>query len=241
MRGGIAIAFAAGCSFSPGAAQTGSGDDSMIDAPASIDAPVCVVQTDASTTASNAIGNPDANGAVELPPLACQPDEVIIGAAFFITPNNPPGMWNQRVATATRLICGHLTRSLDGAYHVMRSAMTPETAQASCNMWMPGVLSNEALCADGQVVVGVTANEAQNNGGQHSMFDNISLQCATLDPQTAAPIQPYNTVQMMNTGGGGGSTQTASCSAGTIASSFDIYRGCGEDALILRCAAPACM
>src|ERR1700749_1358202 len=100
MRRGLAIAFAASCSFSPAAANQDGGD--IVDAADSADATLpnqvaCTVRAVGAESVTPAVGNSNADATMMDPALACAPDEMLIGIAVWVTPSSPPGGWNERV------------------------------------------------------------------------------------------------------------------------------------------------
>lgn len=235
MRPAISLVLAAGCSFSPAITPDGgSGSEVRLDAPVMLDADAsCAIQPTGSVSPSTTLGEIDVGMD---PPLTCNAGDVVVGFAFYITPSNAPG-WNERVAKATRVICGHITHDR-GAFHTARTTMT-DSPESSCINWSAGVLTPETTCPDGQVVVGVSGNEAKNAGAT-AMFDNISIQCAALD-STFTPVQPSTSIAVPNSSTNTDRPDVAACPDGFAATSVEVYRGCGEDALVLQCAALACM
>jgi len=97
----------------------------------------------------------------------------------------------------------------------------------------------EALCPDGDVLVGISGNEAMHTGTR-SLFNSLTLVCAPLDFH-GAPTEPTTRVKMMDTGMNMDQPQSVTCAPGNVVVATSIYTGCGQDGLRLQCAPSACM
>lgn len=229
-----------GCGFSPSAASDAAAlDDSghlIIDAPSEGLAHCDVGPMGTTATASGQLGNPGSG--VQQPDLICAAGELLIGFQFEMTTANPPGGWNQHVAMATHARCGTIALAPDGQMHTAIAESSASVAP-QCTSWPPSMISKETLCPDGNVLVGLSGNEA-SRGSTHSLFNSVTLVCAPLDFH-GAPTEPTSRNQMVDTGMNMDQPQSVTCDPGSVVVATNIYTACGQDGLRLQCAPSACM
>jgi hypothetical protein len=231
----------AGCGFSPSLVGDAAVDDSghlIVDAIDSEMNHCDVGPAGAPVTTSGQLGNPNAGGVVQQPDLICAPGELMIGFQFEMTTTNPPGGWTEHVVVATHARCGTIALAPDGQMHTTATESSASTA-STCGGWQPYVNSMEALCPDGNVLVGISGNEAMHNGTR-SMFNSLTLICAPLDFH-GMPTEPTAPVKMMDTGMNMDQPESVTCAPGDVVVATSIYTGCGQDGLRLQCAPSACM
>lgn len=238
MKAALLALTACGFSPHPDRVTDGATDTTMPVIDAAVDGPTCHVQPmSAFTMGIGQLGNPGAD-AVALQQLGCMPNELVVGVQFDITPNNPPGGWNQHVVVATHLQCGTIELSPDGLMHTTKTEVVTSPI-GQCSGWPPAVSTMPASCPDGDVLISISGNEA-SKGGSHSMFNSIAITCAPLDFYGAITA-PTVKVKLMDTGTNMDQPQSAMCPATMAVMAFDIYAACGDDGLELQCAPTACM
>lgn len=223
------FALAAACSYTPGAPST-TGDGGVPDAPK--DATVytaCRLAPAGAATAAGVIGG--AGGGDPQPDLSCAAGELPIGMGFDLSDGNVDN--GEHAVVVAHVRCGTIRRAASGAMTTTAAEVRDTPTGGFCLGWGASSVAEE-FCPSGQVLVGMTANEA---GG--SLFNTVALQCAPVGPDVAIGTAS-TALTFPATGWYTNQPEAAPCAPGAAFVGFSLRTACGADELVPQCAPLTC-
>jgi hypothetical protein len=213
----------AACTFSPTASTSGDGG---VVAPPDVSVPVqpCTIHATGTPTPVGVLGG---TGGTAQPDLTCSSGELPIGFAFDLSSNDVAG--TEPAIVAIHMRCGRISRDATNTWTRIASEVKSDDGNHfTCFGWGAGT-GGELLCPTGEVLVGIKGNEAAS-----SLYNSLAIECA---PYTGGAV---TTLPFPDTASFSNHPQHPVCGVGQAMTSFGVLSGCGQDELIVNCAAVAC-
>jgi hypothetical protein len=184
----------------------------------------CRVQASGAAIAVGVLGG-DA-GSMQ-PDLACASGELPIGFQFDLSQGNVTVFEPAVVAVHVR--CATITRDTSGRATSLPSKMVSDSGDHTLCIGWGTHDGDELWCPTGQVIVGISGNEAAS-----SLYNTVAIECAPLGGGATTTITYGNTGSFSN------QPQHPACPPGSAVASFGVQSSCGQDELIVKCAPVGC-
>ena len=205
--------------------------DAPPDAPDPVQLPACAVGT-MSTTGTDRGRVGGGGGGDNFPPLKCDGDDRIVGAAFRISNHNT--LYNGRSAVAMQIACAPVSIAANGT-GVIGNVTMKEVSGSGAEGWSPSTLTPVTMCPAGQVMNGLQAHTGPNT----NLFVNITIRCGAIDHAalTTGNQAIYVNGTLTETQG----SDTVNCNANEILVQLSNRTGSGLDSVNLFCSPAKCI